>query len=647
MINVNGRLYAFNLNTLDPGNVQTKWTLELGESVKSSPALDGNNNIYITTDAGKLIKVNDAGTSGTIVWQYDSQGECVSSPVLDVSANAYFAGKEGKVFAVNTTNGSLLWESETHYSHSNPNEILQVSPSISDDGSKIYVGDSFGKLYAMETSTGNIIWAAEIGSDIIEGPILAVEGNIYFCASGNAVSVIDPNKGNRSLLKDQTNPVWSTFQGNPQRTGYTGEQSEDPTLVLNYPNGGETLTPGSNIDIQWSSYLVENISIEFSSNNGTSWTEITNGVSASTGIYSWTIPNDETEEGLIKISQLEGNQLTDESDAVFSIETVQEQLGGPYGIDEYTVLLMHFENNLNNESSLSSNGIVHGSGISYEANSVPSLNQCLRINNTSSGSQTNITIPTNNNLQLQGSWTVELWFYIETWGDSHNSFPGLLTKTTLSWKSNYYMELKSQENYLSAGFYLGDDQYAVATDNSIFSPGGWYHAALVRDAENNKMELFIHDSERKLVQHRTSSVSSSIDPDIANTDLKIGCTGYPEGYFDGYFDEIRISNVARDFVTVDLENEPVVIPNEYSLKQNFPNPFNPSTTISYGIPNSGHVIIKIYDILGNEIAMPVSGYKSAGMHFVSFDASNLGSGVYFYSIKINQFFDVKKMLLVK
>jgi len=85
----------------------------------------------------------------------------------------------------------------------------------------------------------------------------------------------------------------------------------------------------------------------------------------------------------------------------------------------------------------------------------------------------------------------------------------------------------------------------------------------------------------------------------------------------------------------------------YSLDQNYPNPFNPSTIINYQILKGGYVTLKVYDILGREVKTLVDGYKAQGSYDVSFDASNLASGVYFYQLKAGEFYSVKKMLLVK
>ncbi|MEW5798629.1 MAG: DNRLRE domain-containing protein [Bacteroidota bacterium] len=88
-------------------------------------------------------------------------------------------------------------------------------------------------------------------------------------------------------------------------------------------------------------------------------------------------------------------------------------------------------------------------------------------------------------------------------------------------------------------------------------------------------------------------------------------------------------------------------PNEFALHQNFPNPFNPATVIRYSIPVSGHVSLKVFDILGNEIASLVNEVKGAGTFTQKWNAAGLPSGLYFYRLTSGNFVSTKKMFLVK
>lgn len=89
------------------------------------------------------------------------------------------------------------------------------------------------------------------------------------------------------------------------------------------------------------------------------------------------------------------------------------------------------------------------------------------------------------------------------------------------------------------------------------------------------------------------------------------------------------------------------VPSDYKLSQNYPNPFNPATSIKFSIPKSGLVTLRVYDILGREVSTLVNEYKSYGTYIVDFNASGLTSGLYFYKIEVNNFVEVKKMMLVK
>ena len=93
--------------------------------------------------------------------------------------------------------------------------------------------------------------------------------------------------------------------------------------------------------------------------------------------------------------------------------------------------------------------------------------------------------------------------------------------------------------------------------------------------------------------------------------------------------------------------EKQVLPDKYSLSQNYPNPFNPTTKIKYDLPKSGHVILKVYDILGRELTTLVNEEKPAGSYEVRFNGSNLSSGIYFYKIQAGDYTSVKKMVLIK
>jgi Secretion system C-terminal sorting domain len=124
--------------------------------------------------------------------------------------------------------------------------------------------------------------------------------------------------------------------------------------------------------------------------------------------------------------------------------------------------------------------------------------------------------------------------------------------------------------------------------------------------------------------------------------INCGWVGTQGGKIYRYIDDVGI-------------NDPGAIPVKYELKQNYPNPFNPQTTINYSLAKAGHVTLKIYNMLGQEIYTLADGFETAGEHSVLFNASNLPSGTYFYMMSSRDpvsgtgqvYTATKKMVLIK
>ena len=136
-------------------------------------------------------------------------------------------------------------------------------------------------------------------------------------------------------------------------------------------------------------------------------------------------------------------------------------------------------------------------------------------------------------------------------------------------------------------------------------------------------------------------------------------SGYPTT--NGAFQTAVGSSYGNAYVTkfnlsaeTSVEEYNFSIPSKFLLEQNYPNPFNPSTTIEYSIPKQSNVIIKVFDLLGKEIATLVNAEKRAGVYKVNFNGSNLASGIYFYRIEATpvggqagNFIETKKLVLLK
>lgn len=120
-------------------------------------------------------------------------------------------------------------------------------------------------------------------------------------------------------------------------------------------------------------------------------------------------------------------------------------------------------------------------------------------------------------------------------------------------------------------------------------------------------------------------------------------------------DTTQSPSVAGGYVLIDdlsfgaptSVDEDKSIPQDFVLEQNYPNPFNPGTMISWQSPVSSHQTLKVYDLLGNEVAVLVDEYRPAGRYKVEFDAAHLSSGIYFYQLSAGTYLETKKMIILK
>lgn len=173
--------------------------------------------------------------------------------------------------------------------------------------------------------------------------------------------------------------------------------------------------------------------------------------------------------------------------------------------------------------------------------------------------------------------------------------------------------------------------------------------------DNNIVTIFDDQADSSLVSNRYTSFSPRIKGEVS---LNSKFQGHnPIGYWKlSVYDNGNAANTGWLFgwaiqinngSLTGINNNNNQIVDKYSLSQNFPNPFNPTTKISYSIPKAGLVQLKIYDVLGREVASPVNEFKNAGVYTLDFDGSKFSSGVYFYKLTSGDFTKVKKMVLIK
>ena len=234
----------------------------------------------------------------------------------------------------------------------------------------------------------------------------------------------------------------------------------------------------------------------------------------------------------------------------------KETVGGPYVSDEHTMLLLHFDGDLTNESPFSADAVAHGQTF-FTGNNVPDLGQCLRIDNDSQTDSSYVTVADTPYVDLLGDWTLEGWVNIFTFGESSTDWrwvPRLLMKPGAEtfWLPNYFMEMWGDTRRYECGYNV-QGQYiwpkVVAPDNTLVV-GQWLHLAFIRDTNRNILVMVTHDADRELVNFNVSSYDPIVDnpPTITTTPVHIGYGGGGgDSWLDGFVDEIRISDVVREF----------------------------------------------------------------------------------------------------
>jgi len=178
------------------------------------------------------------------------------------------------------------------------------------------------------------------------------------------------------------------------------------------------------------------------------------------------------------------------------------------------------------------------------------------------------------------------------------------------------------------------------------SPTRWYSPYLGNIYGESFNRYSYEDSIKFIVQNISQYVHSMWDSltfikNIGLTSAKSSIWKGPNTLYNYEWDASLIDyNVITDI-------KDIVNIFSYKLLQNFPNPFNPNTKINYSIPQISFVTLKVYDLLGREVATLVNEEKSIGAYLVEFDGSNLSSGVYFYILQAGNFSDTKKFILLR
>ena len=179
-------------------------------------------------------------------------------------------------------------------------------------------------------------------------------------------------------------------------------------------------------------------------------------------------------------------------------------------------------------------------------------------------------------------------------------------------------------------------------DNGIANPNGSYREYVVDDGSGG-CRVDDDGTNTYSVDPHDASIGFTILKDSTFIGSLTGTVVYTHS---NYKIEPRTNSDFKDIV-MGIRRVSSPLPVKFTLEQNYPNPFNPTTTLRYSIPRASMVTMKIYNVLGQEVATLVSQRQSAGTYTVTFEASRFASGVYFYRLTAGSYSSVKKMMLLK
>jgi hypothetical protein len=218
-----------------------------------------------------------------------------------------------------------------------------------------------------------------------------------------------------------------------------------------------------------------------------------------------------------------------------------------------------------------------------------------------------------------------------------------------------YLKIDTSEYKITALFIGAINEESgynnIFIDSSKTQASNEYHLRHIESVSPSAegTNIYLYESFFDSTTNQGSYKGKPVGVEYIGTDFKTVTLSIPLYFMDqqqaqDLMDHIMIYKFGE---ITGIENEVAIVPEEYYLYQNYPNPFNPNTIIKYSLPEDGFVNLTVYNMLGEEIKTLVNKSQKSGNYEVEFTASNLPSGIYFYRIQTNSFYETKKMVILK
>lgn len=478
------------------------------------------------------------------------------------------------------------------------------------------------------------------------------------------------------------------------------------SIQISSPNGGEVFQANSLVPIEWSASNVFNFSLEFTSNNGASWSLICDTLtSASTG-FLWKTPYIESDMVRVRISDKNNSTLFDESDSNFTVTNkVTQFIPLYYSGWNMTSFYVQPLSSLPRDVFPSPPVLQVKTELQSFDPSLPEFLNTLKSVDAAQGylvkvdaaesyfEVTGLPFYPAHGLSYRAGWNLMSYYYsygesvwyafepiitsveeIKTLTSYFNPLGSPETNTlyTLEPGEAYWLRLKNNiDSYVlpSPGTILPKKHQTIGQKLMADLPWklkGYTQStvAIFTVTSNGEpvnagsvVAAFVNNECRAISEVKLNSEGTAFATLVINGDkeeevsFKIFDAVKKEAFGSNLKMKTKpgttipgIQELPFTFVT---GVEDPILPTTTTLMNAYPNPFNPETRIRYELNKDQHVSLKIYDVLGKEVITLVDDTKNAGYYEVSFDASGLPSGIYFYRMQSGEYVSVKKLLLLK
>jgi hypothetical protein len=412
-------------------------------------------------------------------------------------------------------------------------------------------------------------------------------------ASANTYSWNIPPTNSSTQCKIRLSDADNTFTSSLSTGVFTILNNTSAVINVVSPVAGDKLIVGSTHNIVWTSSYVSNVKLEYSADNGSTWNNIIASKSASALSYPWSVPSNPSTQCKVRISDVVNSTVLGES-PVFSIKPASQNMG-----------------------ILQANVFVKA-GVSADSNYAADV--LLRVRGSATVDNQRKTYLKFDISNFTGTAIdraeLKLTAYQVIANTSGPNRMDVFTVPTDGWNESSI----TWNNAPAKGDYIATQEFGT---KSTTQPDTTYPIDVTKYVKNE----FLGD---KVVSF------CLIDTSNNNTDIRLGSSR-------GFVQAPQLVLFSITGVNDRLNN----IPGVFTVNQNYPNPFNPTTNISYSIPSSGLVKVAVYDILGNVVAVLANEVQKAGQHDLTWNASSLSSGVYFYRVQYADYNKTIKMILMK